>query len=202
MDYGMSKIKKLNDILKAKIFNLNLAIINNNANNNTNANNKMELDQLSNLSGQNIIIEFPIKLNEIDENKKYSSALNDKIQECLFEICEEIHGNLFAKEDIIKSIKEKIGYISKASISNFLKANTMRTIMRKYNRKIWYLNQEILQQANINEKSANEIFEKNVKKFEIANEEKKMQGDLLSVIYYLLFIIFFFLLNFFIIFIL
>lgn len=166
MDFGIQKIKKLNQILKANIFN-------------NNSNNKLDVDQISNLSSQNIITEFPIKLIEINENKK--SGLNDKIQEYLYEICEEIHGNLFSKEEIIKSIKEKNYNISKASIANFLKASAMRTTMKKYSRKVWFLNQEILQQANINEKLASEIFEKNVKKYELINEEKKIQGDKISV---------------------
>ena len=121
LDYNPNKIKKLNEFLKARIFNLN----------STTKNNVKENDLLSDMS---LNIEFPIKLNEIVENKKGLTILKDPLHDRLSDVCREIHGSLLVKDDLIKQIKEKYILISKSSLIQFFKAYTERVFLKKFSR--------------------------------------------------------------------
>jgi len=158
--------------LKARIFNINS--LNFKTSNN-------DLDQNSNLSGLNNVIEFPIKLTENNENRKGLSGLKDHIHDRLADVCKEIHGSLFSKDEMINNIKKKYSIISKSSLAQFLKDYSERAIVKKFNRKMWYLKENILREANINEEEAKQIFENNKKIYEKIFEEKKIQENILKV---------------------
>lgn len=141
------------------------------------------MDQNSNLSGGNNINDFPIKLSEnFGENKKNLKGLKDNIHDRLQEVIGEIHGSLLSKDDLIRNIKEKYNHISKSSLAQFLKEYSQRVMVNKFNRKMWYLKENIFREANINEEVANQILEKNKKEFEKSYEEKKIQEDKLKVL--------------------
>lgn len=150
-----------------------------------------ECDQNSNLSGNNYFAEFPIKFNENSEFKKGLAGLKDKIYERLPDVCREIHGSLFNKDDIIKSIREKYPFISKSSLNQFLKEFCERVLIKKFNRKMFYLKENIVREANISEEEAKKILEENKKAFEISYEEKKLKEEQLKVINFFNFYIFF-----------
>lgn len=160
--------------MRARIFNINVNNI---------KTYQADIDQNSNLSGCNNNNDFPIRFTvENNENKKGLTGLKDNIHDRLADVCREIHGSLFSKDDIIKNIKEKFPFISKSSLAQFLKDYSERVIVKKFNRKMWYLKESIFREANINEDEAKQIFEDNKKTFEKIYEEKKIQGDKLKVI--------------------
>jgi len=171
-DFNYLKVKKLNDVLRARIFNINLINI---------KTCQADIDQNSNLSGFNNINDFPIRFTENIENKKSLTGLKDNIHDRLADVCKEIHGSLFSKDDIIKNVKEKFPFISKSSLGQFLRDYSERVVVKKFNRKMWYLRESIFREANINEEDAKQIFENNKKTFEKIFEEKKIQGDKLKV---------------------
>ncbi len=179
-DFNINKIKKLTEALKAKIFNINSLTI---------KTYQTDVDQNSNLSGgNNNNNDFPIKLSEnIGEIKKNLTGLKDNIHDRLADVIREIHGSLLSKDDLIRNIKDKYNHISKSSLAQFLKDYSERVIVKKFNRKMWYLKENIFREANINEEEAKEIFESNKKTFEKTYEEKKIQGDKLKVYFIFIF---------------
>ncbi len=174
------KIKKLNEVLRARIFNINAINI---------KTYQADLDQNSNLSGFNNFSDFPIRLTENNENKKGLTGLKDYIHDRLADVCREIHGSLFSKDEIIKNIKDKFPLISKSSLAQFLKEYSERVPVKKFNRKMWYLKENIFREANINEKEAKQILDNNKKAFEKIFEEKKIQEQKLKVnlVYFIIF---------------
>lgn len=140
-----------------------------------------DIDQNSNLSGFNNINDFPIRFTENNENKKGSIGLEGNIHDRLDEVCREIHGSFSTKEELIKRIKDKFPFISKNRLGQFLKEYSERVNVEKYNKKMWYLKESILREANINEEEAFQIIESNKKAFKKNFEEKKIQGDKLKV---------------------
>lgn len=171
-DFNYLKIKKLNEVLRARIFNINLVNI---------KTHQADIDQNSNLSGFNNDNDFPIRFTENVENKKSLTGLKDNIHDRLADVCTEIHGSLFSKDDIIKNVKDKFPFISKSSLGQFLRDYSERVVVKKFNRKMWYLRESIFREANINEEDAKQIFENNKKIFEKIFEEKKIQADKLKV---------------------
>jgi hypothetical protein len=171
-DFNYMKIKKLNEVLRARIFNINTINI---------KTYQGDIDQNSNLSGFNNNNDFPIRFTENIEIKKSLTGLKDYIHDRLADVCREIHGSLFSKDDIIKNIRDKFHLISKSSLAQFLKDYSERVLVKKFNRKMWYLKESIFREANINEEEAKQILENNKKAYEKIHEEKKIQEQKLKV---------------------